>query len=169
LIFICKLHWNHILQQEEQELYDDGLSILTADEYVKIRLQPIISTFTRKTPALSQLSNTVTCIVIALSVCSSVFSTFDLTIFIPMALAFAGACTAWRSYKQADLRLVQTNGALNQLHQLIIWWDSLSMIEKRVPANKEFLVQTTELTIQTQVVGYLSSKNKDDSADDVNA
>lgn len=43
------------------------------------------------------------------------------------------------------------------------------MIEKRVPANKEFLVQTTELTIQTQVVGYLSSKNKDDSADDTNA
>lgn len=90
------------VEQEEQELYDDGLSTITADEYVKIRLQPIISTFTRKTPALSQLTNTVTCIVIALSVCSSVFSTFSLTIFIPMALAFAGACTAWRSYKQGQ-------------------------------------------------------------------
>jgi hypothetical protein len=35
---------------------------------------------------------------------------------------------------------VQTNAAINQLNQLVIWWDALSMIEKRVGANKEFLV-----------------------------
>lgn len=103
---------------EEKDLYDDGLSTLTADEYVKIRLQPIITDFTRKTPGLSMFTNTVTIVVIALSVCSSVFSTFGLTAFIPLTLAFAGACTAWRSYKQADLRLMQANGALNQLHQV---------------------------------------------------
>jgi hypothetical protein len=36
--------------------------------------------------------------------------------------------------------LVQTNAAINQLNQLVIWWDALSMIEKRVGANKEFMV-----------------------------
>jgi hypothetical protein len=40
------------------------------------------------------------------------------------------------------------------------------MIEKRVPANKEFLVTITELTIQAQVVGYTSSKNKEDDTED---
>ena len=42
------------------------------------------------------------------------------------------------------------------------------MIEKRVPMNKEFLVQTTESAVQGQVVGYASIRNsddKDDSAD----
>jgi hypothetical protein len=106
---------------DDKTIYDDGLSTLTADEYVKIRLQPIISDFTLKTPGLSILTNAVTIIVIALSVCSSVFSTFGLTNFIPLTLAFAGACTSWRSYKQADLRLLQANGALNQLHQVILF------------------------------------------------
>ena len=74
--------------------------------------------------------------------------------------------TSWRSYRQADLKLAQINGALNQLNQLVIWWDSLSMIEKRVPANKEFLVSTTEQTVQIQVVGHVHSRSKDDENDD---
>ena len=35
--------------------------------------------------------------------------------------------------------------------KLIVWWDSLSMIEKRVGANKEMLVLMTEQAIQSQV------------------
>lgn len=50
--------------------------------------------------------------------------------------------------------------------QLLIWWDSLSMIEKRVAANKEFLVQTTESAVQGQVVSYTSSKGRDENEDD---
>ena len=74
--------------------------------------------------------------------------------------------TSWRSYRQADLKLAQTNGALNQLNQLVIWWDSLSMIEKRVPANKEFLVSTTEQTVQIQVIGHMHSRSRDEENDD---
>jgi hypothetical protein len=39
------------------------------------------------------------------------------------------------------------------------------MIEKRVPANKEFLVLTTETTVQVQLVGFLSQKSKDNDED----
>ena len=40
------------------------------------------------------------------------------------------------------------------------------MIEKRVAANKEFLVQTTESAVQGQVVSYTSSKGRDEKEDD---
>ena len=42
----------------------------------------------------------------------------------------------------------QTNAAINQLNQLVIWWDALSMIEKRVGANKEFMVRSFLLLFQ---------------------
>jgi len=142
--------------------FDDGLGTLTADEYVKIRLMPIIASFTTKAPNMSILTNVVTSVTILLSVTSSVFSAFDLIDFIPIALSFSGAMAAWVHYNQTDFRLSLTNGAITQLYQLLIWWDSLSMIEKRVAQNKEFLVQTTESAVQSQVVGYTAIGAGDD-------
>jgi hypothetical protein len=150
----------------EEDLYDDGLTSLTADEYVKIRLVPIVAGFTVEAPGLSNFLSVVTSLVIGLSVLSSVFSTFNLVTFIPLLFAFSGALTSWASYNQTDLKLVQTNRAKHQLHQLLIWWDSLSMIEKRVPANKEYLVQVTETAFQGQIVGQTATKSSDDDHDD---
>ena len=94
-----------------------------------------------KTPSLHRLSSTVTAVIIFFSVFSSILSTFGYIQFIPAVFALSGAATAWTSYSQTELVLVQTNAAINQLNQLVIWWDALSMIEKRVGANKEFMVK----------------------------
>ena len=153
---------------EGDTLLDDGLSTLTADEYVKLRLIPVVSSFTSKAPGLSRKLQLVTSIVLVLSVCSSVFSSFGLTLFIPLCLAFSSSLTSWVSYKQSETSLMQTNGAKQQLHQLMIWWDSLSMIEKRVPANKESLVRITETAVQGQIVSYNKSR-KNEGAEDDNA
>ena len=108
----------------------------------QLRLTPQLARFMVKTPALHRLSSTVTAVIIFFSVFSSILSTFGYIQFIPAVFALSGAATAWTSYSQTDLVLVQTNAAINQLNQLVIWWDALSMIEKRVGANKEFMVRT---------------------------
>jgi SMODS and SLOG-associating 2TM effector domain 1 len=117
-------------------------------------------------PSQSRLSATVTGMVILLSVFSSVLSTMGLISLIPAVLAVSGAATSWTSYKNTDLQLQATNGSINELNKLLIWWDSLSMIEKRVGANKEFLVVNTELAIQSQVVGVNSKTEKKEEQED---
>ena len=42
------------------------------------------------------------------------------------------------------------------------------MIEKRVPTNKEFLVNVTETAVQGQIVGQTSTRNSTDDNDDSN-
>ena len=96
----------------------------------------------------------------------SVLTTFQLVTFIPIALAISSALTSWTSYLQLELRLVRTNSAVHQLHQLVIWWDSLNMIEKRVSSNKEYLVQTTEAAIQGQIVAAINNSNSKNNNDD---
>ena len=114
----------------------------------QLRLTPQLARFMVKTPALHRLSSTVTAVIIFFSVFSSILSTFGYIQFIPAVFALSGAATAWTSYSQTDLVLVQTNAAINQLNQLVIWWDALSMIEKRVGANKEFMVRSFLLLFQ---------------------
>ena len=119
----------------------------------QLRLTPQLARFMVDTPSLHRLTSSVTALIIFFSVFSSILSTFGYIQFIPAMFAISGAATAWTSYSQTDLVLVQTNAAINQLNQLVIWWDALSMIEKRIGANKEFLVRhTLHLTLS-----YLNS------------
>ena len=54
---------------------------------------------------------------------------------------------------------------LPQLNKLIVWWDSLTMIEKRSASNKEMLVHSAELAIQSQVLGFTNSDSSSSSDD----
>lgn len=115
---------------------------------------------------MASINTCVSLITILLSVVSSVLTTFQLVTFIPIALALSSALSSWSSYLQIELRLCRTNSALHQLHQLVVWWDSLNMIEKRVSTNKEYLVQITEAAIQGQIVSAISSKTNNNEGDD---
>ena len=37
---------------------------------------------------------------------------------------------------------------------MLLWWDALTMIEKRVPVNKDMLVRTTESSILAQATTF---------------
>lgn len=50
--------------------------------------------------------------------------------------------------------------------QMLVWWDGLTMIEKRVPVNKDTLIRTTENCIlsQSTTIGG-STADADENAD----
>ena len=87
-------------------------------EYVRIRLIPVISEFSHVAPTYSRSLTIVTCIVILLTIVSSIFSGFGLTTFIPLALAFGEALNGWESHKNTEIKLMQTNGARDQLNKV---------------------------------------------------
>ena len=79
--------------------FSTGISYLTADNYVKLRLIPMIAEFTHDSPYKASVLNWTTSIVISLSVASSLFSTFDLVNFVPLALGFGSAIGQFISHK----------------------------------------------------------------------
>ena len=97
---------------------DDGLSALSADQYVRIRLLPMAASYSQKSPGLASKAHVSAIVGVVLSVASSAMATFDASVFIPAILAFSGAVTAWNNYQQIDLRLLQTNSAVNKLNQV---------------------------------------------------
>jgi len=54
------------------------------------------------------------------------------------------------AYQNLETRLHRVNAALVSLSRLMVWWHGLSVIEKRIPANKTFLVDTMEGIIQLE-------------------
>ena len=99
-------------------MLDDGMSALSADQYVRIRLLPMAAFYSASAPALASSVSMSAVISVILSVASSALSTFNLSVVIPALLAISGAITAWINYQQIDLRLMQTNAAINRLNQV---------------------------------------------------
>jgi hypothetical protein len=132
-LFCCCLNPEHICHQTAKVAvsiipflqsipYDDGLSLLSADDYLRLRLLPMVAIYAKATPSLASSLQVALIINVVLSVASSALSTFGLSGFIPAPLALSGAITAWTNYLQLELRLLQTNSSLNKINQLLVWW-----------------------------------------------
>ena len=51
--------------------------------------------------------------------------------------------------------------------QMLVWWDSLTVIEKRVPTNVDQLVKKTEATIRAQATIFQGGGGGDGDDSDV--
>jgi hypothetical protein len=101
-----------------EDTTDYGISAMTVDDYILKRMAPVMAEMTTQTPGLSKRSILYTVFAMCLSVSASALSTFDQTVFIPVALAIAGAIGSWDNYNQVDLRLAVTNAAIHNLSEV---------------------------------------------------
>lgn len=147
---------------------DDGFKLLTADEYMTLRVLPFIAEFETRTPRLTLCQNTTQFLVIVLAVGSSLLGSTGYSVFIPAVFAISSAILAWGNEQKNDLKNSQINSALQQLHILLVWWSGLSIIERRNNRNKQFLVESAEMAIRTEAVvhAFLRTKKDADRADD---
>ena len=97
---------------------DDGVSPLSADDYVILRVIPMAAYMTKQAPMYSWLRIISQALGVIFSVMASALTAFQLIAFIPAVLALAGAVSTMTQYWQIDLRLLQTNAARSQLHQV---------------------------------------------------
>lgn len=101
--------------QTKTKKHDDGFSTLSAEEYVRLRMLPMLGEISSESPGLSSTVNSLSIIVSILSVASSALSSFNQSSFIPALLSFSGALQAWNSYQQNDQRLLQKNIAIRTI------------------------------------------------------
>ena len=109
-----------VLSSEIEEAYavDDGVSPLSADDYVVFRVIPMVALMTKQAPKYAETRLICTGLSAIFSVMASALTAFELIAFIPTVLGLAHAMNAMSQYWQIDLRLMQINAARNQLHQV---------------------------------------------------
>merc|ERR1719440_794177 len=130
---------------------DTGFGPLRAEEYVQFRTLPKLVYFSQQSPKQARQVAIFEIAAISLSTCCSLLAAFDKVQPVPLIVQGASTAAAWVAYKQMKVALKLTNSAVGQLERLVLWWQSLSMIEKRRPDKKEKLVRITEDVISAAV------------------
>lgn len=97
---------------------DDGISTLTPELYVLIRVNPMSAYYAAKSPNLHTQYCIFATIANILSIAATVFAAAQLVPLVPVVNSVGEFISAFANYKQIELRLLQTNLAMNQLHQV---------------------------------------------------
>jgi hypothetical protein len=163
---------------DDEYLRDDGFSLITAEDYVHFRLLPLIQMFNRRAASLSVWVNVIQAASFLFTASLTACHAVGLGRWISLVVTFIEACSSIDELEHFSGRLRNVNQALEALKNLHFWWQSLSMVERRLPANKEVLVSGTEATVDAEVSTYKKSlkagayvpkSGSEDEEDDNNA
>ena len=91
---------------------------------------------------------------------TTVLAYLGLAVWVPVAVALASSISTVIDFEQLTTRLRNVNQSKMALENLRIWWQSLSMVEKRLPVNKEFLVRITEEHMNAEISAFVKGTQR---------
>jgi len=147
-----------VLERFSYEVEDDGLKVLSTQDYVDLRVQPYEDIFAKRAQALCARQQLFQFAIFILTSASTFLGATAKMQWIPVALALGAVFSSISAYQELDSRLERTNIAIVSLRKLLIWWHGLSVIEKRIPTNKTALINTMENIIQAEAGSVLTKE-----------
>eukprot|EP00418_Pyrodinium_bahamense_P008273 CAMPEP_0179108028 /NCGR_PEP_ID=MMETSP0796-20121207/50301_1 /TAXON_ID=73915 /ORGANISM="Pyrodinium bahamense, Strain pbaha01" /LENGTH=877 /DNA_ID=CAMNT_0020806091 /DNA_START=36 /DNA_END=2669 /DNA_ORIENTATION=+ len=142
---------------EDEFLKDDGVSLVTAEDYVHFRLLPLIQYFNQRAPFLSRWQHVSQITIYFLTALVSAAAVLEHSEVVPLLIAMAGAVQSMLEFENLSVQLRNVNQSLERLKNLRIWWNSLSMVERRLLSNKEVLVSSTEACVDAEISAWKKS------------
>lgn len=136
---------------------DDGFALVTAEDYIVFRLKQQIMHYQERSPTLNRLSSMLQVAQYLLTAITTALTVSGMIVIVPIPVAAIALITGVSDFEQITSRLRNVNQCKMQLTNLLIWWESLSMVEKRLPVNKEYLVKVTEDNTNAEVSAFIKS------------
>ena len=151
------------LDKFSYQLEDDGLKVLSAQDYVDLRVAHFEGVWTKRAERLCLQHQVLQLLVFILTSLTTLLGALGQMQWIPVALALGTVFSSTIAYRAVESRMENVNAANVSLRKHMVWWHGLSVIEKRIPANKTTLVNTMESIIQAEAGGVVVRHGEEDS------
>ena len=151
---------------------DDYTSPLTIESYVDHRVRPISDYLERRVQVTAAWSQIVEMVGLLASSSGAVLAIVGLASWIVLTVAITAVFSAVADYFYLASQLAATNRALEELHNLLTWWDSLSLVQRKSRAVKAKCVTIVEgamlslVQAKTSVSSALPGEKGDDGEEE---
>lgn len=136
---------------------------LSAEEYIDGRLRRSLANFENLVPRLNYWHMFLRVMMIVATSVNAVFALLPLKQWIPAFVALASLLHTIIKDQMLTERLTACNIAIMKLQNLLIWWNSLTLVQRRMPTNFERLVVDSEELVNADMV-WLPNAAKDFSS-----
>jgi len=139
--------------------YDDGLSSLTGERYLEIRVEDQLAYFYPKTEALHRKQRRLQALAIAAGGVGTLLAAAGFEVWIGLTTAISVASIAHLGYLQVDATLVAYNHAAARLEALVRSWEALPP-ERRDRNVFEQLVSDAESALEGELGGWVQQMSE---------
>jgi SLOG in TRPM, prokaryote/SMODS and SLOG-associating 2TM effector domain 1/SMODS and SLOG-associating 2TM effector domain 3 len=137
---------------------EDGLSRLTAERYLRLRIDNQLGYFHRRVRALNRSRNILQFLAVASGAAGAILAAANLEVWVGLTGGAAAAALAYLGYLQVDNTIVTYNQTAFRLAALERWWFSLDGGEQTETAL-ERLVTGCETALATEQAGWVQQMN----------
>jgi len=152
--------WRGLQSLAQEMLVDDGLSPISAVDYIQFRVLPTMEYYAKTARVVEKKVGILQIAIFFGTFLNAVLSFVDETPWIPVVLTFVAAVGAIMDYEMYSTRLGAANAAQMSLQNLVGWWESLSLVERRLNESKTYLVETTETAVYAELSWAMSITRK---------
>jgi SLOG in TRPM, prokaryote/SMODS and SLOG-associating 2TM effector domain 1/Protein of unknown function (DUF4231) len=134
---------------------DDGLSFLTPERYVSLRLVDQLTYYQGKAISLERQLRLLQWSVYILGGVGTLLAALEFELWIALTIALVTACTTYLGYQQIDNTLMKYNQAATDLVNVQAWWTALPLDERANQQNVDRLVEDTERILASELTGWV--------------
>ena len=151
--------WNKFFVIEKVDksnfLQDDEVSDLSAEEYLRYRLEDQFFWYRNKSQRLDRQLQFLEGSIYVFGGLGTFLAANELQSWVAVTVALTGALSNYLDFKRVEATLVGYNRAADGLYDVAAWWSSLSADQKQNSKNCERLVVSTEAIIRSEHVSWL--------------
>jgi len=136
---------------------DDGLSFLSPNTYITVRLGDQLSYYQHKTNKLKTELRTLQWLIYIFGGVGTLLAALGWELWIALTTALVGAFMTVLQYKQIENSLIQYNQTATDLANVKLWWTALSDEDKDKSENKIKLVENTENILEKELTGWIQT------------
>ncbi|MGE5262758.1 MAG: SLATT domain-containing protein [Acidobacteriota bacterium] len=141
-------------QHEYGGAADDGMSFLTPEKYIRVRLNDQLSFYRSRSVRMEKELRRWQTLSLVAGGLGTLLAALGAQIWVAVATAFASACVTFLEYRQTRMTLMQYNQAATSLENIKQWWHALSPEDKADSTFVKRLVETTEEITATEQTGW---------------
>jgi TRPM family ion channel/conflict system pore-forming effector with SLATT domain/uncharacterized protein DUF4231 len=134
---------------------DDGYSALSAEQYIKIRIDDQLSYYQNATYNLEKQLKTLQWLILLSGGTGTFLAAAGFQIWIALTTTLVATFVSFLEYKQIENTLIKYNQTKTELSNIKLWWMSLSTTERTKKGIKDKLVQKTEDVLRTELSGWI--------------
>ena len=152
------------IEQGTPDVHDDHFCPIQPEAYIVLRVQGMISFYKNRIPAYTRLRNWLSVIIMVGTSSGAILSFLDFSQYVAIITTITSGIVSYLEFHSTGKKLSRYNATVVALESVLIWWYSITSVDKASTANVEQLVSRAEAILNSERGTWLSTaaKSKDE-------
>jgi len=136
---------------------DDYHSPVKPERYIELRLKTTMSFYKKRIPIYTRRRAALKTTLLLCALTASALAYFRKSTWVVVVTALAGTVTSWSEFADMSRKVQRYTGAIQNIKKLLVWWNTLSDVEKAGVENIASLIEGGEAVISEERVAWKST------------